>query len=276
MTRSLPAAFATAVVLLACGASPPVPEPAPEAATPGASTVPDDCTTTVSGGGDALDTALRAAEAGAVVCVQPGVYTGSHVFMRSATVKALGDGVILDAGGEGPVLGVLQRGIRVELNGLTLRNGTAHAGGVLPLEEVAEVVFVNCTMTGNTASDYGGGAVFARRGKVVLDGCTVTGNKGKTGGALLADGASYWEIRGTKVTGNEGVHGGGMAVREGAQVEMDGSTVTGNTASGEGGAQIYIDGSTTQAPEVAIRTSTVQGGEPAIHVGSDLATVVRE
>jgi len=236
--------------------------------------VSDDCTTTVTGGGDALDTALRAAADGAVVCVEPGTYTGSHVFMKSATVRGLGDGVVLDARGEGPVLGVLEKGIRVELQNLTLTGGAAHAGGVLPLEERAEVVFKDCTLKGNTATDYGGGAIFARRGKVVLDGCTVSGNRGKTGGALLADGVSYWQIRETTLTGNEGVNGAAIAVREGAQVEMDGGDVSGNSARAFDGAQIFVGGTTTQAPEVAIRGTTVGAG--GVHVEGDLAKVLRE
>lgn len=262
------------LALPACQGRAEEPPAAPEEPKPVSST---DCTVVVEPSKDSLYTALKDAEPGATLCLKAGTWSGTHVVDRSVTIKAIEPGtVVLDAGGEGPVLGIEGDGLKVVLKGLTLRGGSFNAGGAISLEVRSDVHLAGCTLTGNAAGDYGGGALYARRGKFVLEGCTLKGNEGKTGGAILADGISDWEISGTTITGNSGERGGAMAIRDGALVVITGSTVEGNEATEGGGAAIWVDGTSTRGPELAVHGGKLTGGVPAIYQADDTATIVRD
>ena len=224
-----------------------------------------DCTLTLDPGAS-LPGALKEAADGAVICLRPGTYTGIAVFTSAVTVRGLGE-VVLDAGGESPVLNVEADKTSVKLVGLTLTGGSNHSGGALRMQARSQIVFEGCTFRGNTATGYGGGAIHAERGKVVLTDCTVEGNAGSMGAALLADGISFWEITNTTVTNNTG-HKGALAIREGVQLTMTGSSFSGNALDG---ASVYVDGSSTRGPTVRIRGCTLEGA--GVTVESELATV---
>jgi hypothetical protein len=261
------------LALPACQGRASEPIPTPQEPRPVSS---PDCTVTIEPSADSLYTALKDAAPEAVLCLKPGTWTGTHVVERPVTIKALEPGtVVLDAGGEGPVLGVMGDGLKVVLQGLTLKGGSQNAGGAIALESRSEVQLIGCTLTGNSTGDYGGGALFARMGVFVLKDCRFEGNKGQTGGAILADGISDWEIEGGVMTGNVGERGGAIAIRDGARVVMSKTKIEGNTASEGGGAAIWLDGTTTRGPELTITGGTVTGGEPAILDTDDRATIVR-
>ena len=226
-----------------------------------------DCSVTLDPGANVLSAALKDAADGAVICLKPGTYEGFANFTRSVSVKALGEGVILDAGGESPVMNVGEERISVRLSGLTLSNGFNASGGALRMEARSQISFVNCTFRGNQAGDQGGGAIHALRGKITLDGCSFEGNQGANGAAMLADGVSFWEITDTRATGNTG-ESGVLAIREGARVQMAGSDLTGNAVDG---ASVTVDGSTSRGPEVSIAGCKL--GEPGVDVRSKLANV---
>lgn len=225
-----------------------------------------DCTLTLEPGPNALSEALRGAADGAVICLRPGTYTGLVSFTSAVTVRGLGE-VVLDAGGESPVLNVEADKTSVRLIGLTLQGGSNHSGGALRMQARSQIVFEGCTFRNNTATAYGGGAIHAERGKIVLKDCRFEGNAGSTGAALLADGVSFWEIDNATVRDNTG-HKGALAIREGVQLTMTGSTFSGNHVDG---ASVYVDGSTTRGPTVRIRGCTLEG--EGVTVDSDLATV---
>jgi hypothetical protein len=145
-----------------------------------------------------------------------------------------------------------------------LRGGSFQAGGALHMAVMAELRLVDCVLEGNSTTGYGGGAVFASRGRVALERCTVRGNAGGTGGALLADGVSKWDVRDTKIIENSGRYGGALALRDGAQVTLEGVTISGNSGEMGGGAAVYLQGTTTRGPKLVIRESIVEGGAPAI------------
>ena len=262
------------LALPACQGRAEEPPPAPEEPRPVSS---PDCTVTVEPSKDSLYTALRDAEPDATLCLKPGTWTGTHVVERPVTIQALEPGtVVLDAGGEGPVLAVEGDGLKVVLQGLTLKGGSFNAGGAISLEVRSDVHLLGCTLTGNRTGDYGGGALYARRGKFVLKDCRLEANEGKTGGAILADGISDWEIRGSTITGNKGERGGAMAIRDGARVMISDCTIEGNEATEGGGAALWVDGTSTRGPELMIHGGKLSGGTPPIHDADDKATIVRD
>lgn len=259
-------AAGVAVSLLACRGS------AQEAQGETVMTQPKtDCSATLEAGGD-LATALASAPDGAILCLPPGTYGGSHELTRSVTLRGLGDGVVLDADASGFVIGVQTDKITVALEGITLTGGSWEAGGGLTLTGRSEVTITGCTIKGNAAPTYGGGGLYASRGTLRVKDSIIEGNRSGWGGGVLADTVATVALEGTTVRGNTGARGGGIAVRDGALLELTGSTVAGNTASDADGAPIYVAGTTTRGPEVVIRTSSIDG---EVHDSIGNATITR-
>ncbi|MCX6926513.1 MAG: PKD domain-containing protein [Verrucomicrobia bacterium] len=119
------------------------------------------------------------------------------------------------------------------LSGFTLTNGHTRTagdyerdmsgGGVLggTYSQIGGVL-TNCTLTGNSACNYGGGANYG-----TLNNCTLTGNS-----AEYAGGASWCRLNNCALTGNSaGSEGGGASGGT-----LNNCTLTGNSADEGGGA----------------------------------------
>ncbi len=229
-----------------------------------------DCTVTLEPGAGLADAIASDA---AVICLKPGSYSGSHWITRSLTLRALGDGVVLDANSEGPVIAVQTDKINVALAGLTLTGGSFEAGGGVALTGRSEVTLTGCTIKGNSASQYGGGGAFATRGTLTIKDSVIEGNESRWGGGVLADTVSWIVLEGTTIRGNTAARGGGLAVRDGAKVELKGGSIEGNTGRDGDGAPVYVAGTTTRGPELSIAGTTIDG---EVHDSMGNATITRE
>jgi hypothetical protein len=259
------AAF-VAASLLACRGS------AQEARGETVMTQADDCTVTLEPG-SALGAALEGAADLAVICLKPGTYTGSHLIARSVTLRALGEGVVLDAEQAGPVLAVHANGLTVRVEGVTLTGGRFETGGGFDLQGRSEVTLLKCLIKGNVAGDYGGGGVYANRGTLVVTDSVIEGNQSRWGGGVLADTVSWIVLEGTTIRGNSAARGGGLVVRDGAKVELKGGSIEGNTATDADGAPVYLAGTTTRGPELSIDGTTIDG---EVHDAMGNATITRD
>ena len=104
------------------------------------------------------------------------------------------------------VLGTAPSSIKVVLERLTVRNGnvTGHGGGIQVGN--ADLVVRDCVVTGNRASQTGGGisnAAMPGTGNVTLVRTTVGRNvAGSIGGGLFVDGASALTVKDSTVRRN--------------------------------------------------------------------------
>ncbi|NOS68491.1 MAG: PKD domain-containing protein [Verrucomicrobia bacterium] len=189
--------------------------------------------------------AVDAAAAGDEIVVTNGVYqTGGRVVVFGAmTNRVLVNKAVTVRSVNGPAVTVI-RGYRVPgttngssavrcvyltngaaLYGFTLTNGATRSlgdnGGGVWCESRSAVVS-NCTLTGNSASGYGGGASDG-----TLNNCTLNGNSASVGG-----GAFYGTLNNCTLNGNLASSEGGGA----SYCTLNNCTVTGNSASYGGGA----------------------------------------
>jgi len=232
----------------------------------------DDCTLTLEPGAD-LRQALAGAGDAAVICLPPGTYSGSHLLERSVTLRGLGDGVVLDAGQDGPVVAVQADKLVVSIERVTLTGGLWVNGGGVALEGRSDVTLTGCTVRGNQAGEYGGGGLFAGRGKLVVKDSVIEDNESRWGGGVLADTVSWVVLEGTTIRGNKASRGGGLAVRDGAKVELIGGSIAGNQATDADGAPVYVAGTTSRGPELSIRGTSIDG---EVHDAMGNATILRE
>lgn len=125
-----------------------------------------------------------------------------------------------------------------------------------------EVNISNSIFTGNEADRSGGAIQIPQNKGCTIHNCTFSNNKtiGETrmGGAIYID---HGETSITKCsfTGNSAAYGGAIAVAYATGINISGNTeFLNNTAANFGGA-IYIQGMTTNKPNLTLSTSTICG-----------------
>lgn len=131
------------------------------------------------------------------------------------------------------------------LSGFTLANGQNSSGGGVWCQATSALV-TNCVFTGDSASNFGGGAY----GGTLLN-CSLTGNSSANGGGAAyanltncdlagnsasarGGGAYYCNLTNSTFENNSATDGGGAAFGT-----SGGCAFTGNNASGNGGGSIY-------------------------------------
>jgi nitrous oxidase accessory protein NosD len=193
--------------------------------------------------GEAIGPHLRP---GATVVLSPGVHVGSLTIECSVTLCGE-PGAILDAERAGPVLRIDQDGLNVVVAGLTLRGGAGEAGAGVLLTGWSEVTLNDVVLEDNqaTLSEGGvGGGAYLFRGLLTAEDCTFRNNRAGLGNDLAVSGAARCVVRG-------GFFAGDVVCREGAELTITGAHVSG---------QLQLRGTTTRAPQVALRGARIDGG----------------
>ena len=231
--------------------------------------------------------AVNVATSGDTVVVAPGVYkigspplyipNGKKIKLLSTNREA-----IIDAQGLGPAVRIGDSNAVIE--GFTIENGYSsmiYGGGVQLMERASVqdclirnnraiygggVGFLapggelrNCTITGNTADDRGGGIYMGQSGTCVVENCEITDNTAEHyGGGLYFQPGGI--VNGCRVAGNQAVtNGGGGGYLNGGTVVN--SVIFGNQATTYGGG-LYVAGPTCQVESCTIvdNTGGISGG----------------
>ena len=137
--------------------------------------------------------------------------------------------------------------LSVTIQGVTIQNGSAPAGGAIRVPSPSDLTLENDFVQNNTAGIGGGGAVFMLDGDLTLDGTTIRDNTSAgNGGGLFQSGNGGLTINSSLITGNQSQgtseQGGGGVRYDGAgSVKIFGSRFTENTALGDGGGFLNTD-----------------------------------
>ena len=130
--------------------------------------------------------------------------------------------------------------LSVTLQGVTIQNGSAPAGGAIRVPSPSDLKLENDFVQDNTAGAGGGGAVFMLDGDLTLTETTIRDNKSDgSGGGLLQSGNGALTINGSLITSNQAQgttgQGGGVRYDGTGNVTISASQFTGNTAVNVGG-----------------------------------------
>jgi hypothetical protein len=196
--------------------------------------------------GNALQSALNA---NAVVLACPGRYLRNFQLSQSVTLIGAGQGsdpgrdTILDGNKAGRTIYV-NPGIVATIEQVRVTGGKAPAassGGGVANE--GQLTMSNCTISGNTAVESGGGIAHnAVTGSLTLNACTISGNQadatsepGTGGGGINHDSSTPTILNNCVVADNQSSKvGGGIRIGEGP-VQINGSEIRGNHANSQGG-----------------------------------------
>jgi predicted outer membrane repeat protein len=175
-----------------------------------------------------IQAAIDAAVTGATIRICLGAYGQVNV-NKNLTLIGAGDG---DNPTSNTILNGSQSGTTLQFNGVVaaaqrmrITGGRGNAGG--GVLNAASATLTNCTITGNTSTNNGGG-VYNAGGTIKFVGCTITQNNAtSSGGGIYTNGVVTLDD--TDVTSNTAASGGGVYNGSGPVTLQNGSTVSGNT-----------------------------------------------
>jgi hypothetical protein len=200
---------------------------------------PDECSGEfiVGGSGFAnIQAAINAAPNGATIRVAAGTYGPIDLTGRSLVLRSLAGAAttFIDGGGSARCVNIQSAGAGVlELDGFTLRNGSANNGGALAVVLAAPIVR-NCFFLDNTATQDGGAVVAFSAAPRFFD-CAFTGNEALQGGAV--------DIVDSSIEANvAGVFGGGVVAITDAPTRILDSVLCRNIPNNTWGTYVDLGG----------------------------------
>ena len=185
------------------------------------------------------------------------VIVAATTYMENLTInislQLTGSGApttIIDGGGAGSVISILNTSAVVALSEVTIQNGIASGGaGIL---NWGTLTLNNTTLSGNMAlseTSAAGGGIFSS-GTLTITNSTLNGNSGSSryvfGGAIYNSGTlTITNSTLSQNASNGTVGGGGGGIYSGSgNVTINSSTFSANSATGDGGGGIYNGGGT--------------------------------
>jgi hypothetical protein len=147
------------------------------------------------------------------------------------------------------------------LSGTAISDNDANKGGGV-YSAWDFLVMTGCTITGNTAKTYDGGAIRTWQARLYLTDCTVSGNTAAddfgAGGGIFAQGSL--SIRSSTISGNTAAYSAGGIYSNCDPMTLVNSTVYGNTAAYGGGLIVARSATATNCTIAANRATGDAGG----------------
>ena len=147
------------------------------------------------------------------------------------TITGPAAGLTVNGGGLSRVFAV-DADVTASISGLTITGGNGGEGGGLYVAYHGTADLTDCTLSGNSAQEQGGG--LSNAGTANLTNCTLSGNSAGTNGGGLENGGTA-SLTNCTVSGNTALAGGGVFTDGGTAILTD-CALNGNSATyGAGG-----------------------------------------
>ena len=154
------------------------------------------------------------------------------------------------------------------ISGLTLTGGDVAGDGGAILNR-AKLSIVDCTISGNRASNRGGGgANFG--GNLTVTASTITGNSSLSDGGGVYSELGSLTIVAAEVSGNAASNGGGIHCFA-SQTTIDSCTISGNSATAAGG--VWADNAALVMANSTVSGNTARASGGGVAIGSGAATL---
>ena len=193
-----------------------------------------------------------------VVVVAAGTYRERLRITRSIRIVGAGAGAtIIDGQSNGSVIATGCGRERVVLERLTIRGGSAPAGG--GIENCADLTLRRASVVGNSASNGQGGGI-DNAGRLAASWTTIAGNR--AGGASGAGGGIFnrgtMELHAVTISDNvAGFRSGGIQAQGGQTSRLENVTLSGNRAGDTGGAMVVAGGASVEITASTVASNSV-------------------
>ncbi len=211
--------------------------------------------------------------------------TGDLDILQSVTIinDTNGGSVTIDANGLSSPDRIFDIGpngaaLSVELQGVTIQNGSAPAGGAIRVPSPSDLTLQDDVVQDNTAGGGGGGAVFMLDGDLTLAGTTIRDNKsaGSGGGGVFQAGNGALTINNSLITGNQAQgttgEGGGVRYDGTGDVKIVASQFTGNTAVNDGGGFVNTNNAALAISSTSFNNNRSNGDGGGIFLATGVAS----
>jgi predicted outer membrane repeat protein len=150
----------------------------------------------------------------------------------------------------------------LNLNWLTVADGSADTGGGISNGSGGALTVSNSTFSGNSASTYGGGIYNGGSGTVTVSNSTFSGNSAHSDGGGICNYDGTLIVSNSTFSGNSANdHGGG--IRSAGTLSVSNSTFAGNNANGGGG--IFIRNGAAQVSNSTFSGNSATNGGGGIY-----------
>jgi fibronectin-binding autotransporter adhesin len=169
-------------------------------------------------------------------------------------------GLTITGGNADSGAGLLNNGGTLTLTDAALTGNVAtDQGGGLATQFGGTTTLVDCTVSGNSAGNWGGG-LFDDGDTTMLTNCTISGNTAGSGGGMY-NYLSNTSLTNCTVSGNFAAHGGGLTDAGGPHVNATITLTNTIVAAQKGGADILVqNGSVTGSENLIGDGSGISGG----------------
>ncbi len=177
-------------------------------------------------------------QSGGTVYIADGVYNENNIsIIKNMNIEGQNQQSTIINGNHINSIFIIQPGITVTINNLTLTNGASPNGagifnnGNLTLLNSSFIDDNSTLMMGGGH----GGAVFNNNGNITVEDCNFLNNSADYGGAISLNGGTVI-VNDSNFLNNTGLWGGAFYLINGGVLTINGSNFTGNSAESEGGA----------------------------------------
>ena len=210
-----------------------------------------------------IQSAITVANPGDTVLVYYGIYkehinfNGKTIMVKSANGPAY---TIINGNASGTVVTFDHgEGSGSVLDGFTIKNGYGSYGGGIYCESSSPTI-TNCTITGNSATIYGGGICIRITSSPTITNCTITANTATLYGGGIACYSSSPIITNCTISGNAPTYNGGGISCENSSPTITNCTISGNPANYGGGIYCYSSSLTITNCTITGNSATLYGG----------------
>jgi CSLREA domain-containing protein len=167
----------------------------------------------------------------------------------------------------------------VSISGLTLTGGSSSTNGGAIDASNAPLTLTNVTISGNTATESGGG-VYSERPLTISDSTIADNTAGSGGGGIFASGKYNVVIEDSTISGNTAEAGGGIYSGPFTELSITGSTIggsttEGNTATGTSGGGMFGGGGIFALAESLALTESTVSGNTSSEAGGGIFSVTK-
>ena len=212
---------------------------------------------------------------GTVTVLGPLPCVGNWTVPVDVTIVGGSPGATLNGNATGSVLTVTAA-VTLTVRNLKVTNGAAvFGGGILDPFCGSTVNLSNAVVTGNTASDEGGG-VFVDCATLNVTASTISNNTAVFGGGIYAIDFGTVNVTNSSVTGNTAEEGGGVFFGGFELLNLTGATVSRNSAGFTGGGifgveAAFLNGTASTISSNSAGSAAVAIGEPLDAAGGGIA-----